>query len=159
MNYKNTDSKITDTSTVELPASECWALVRSVPVGRLAVLVDGRPDIFPVNHVVDHGTVVVRTGTGTKLAAADRQPVAFEVDGYDVEAAQAWSAVIKGVARTVDRMHEVVDALQLPIFPWQGGPKPCFLRIEPESITGRRITVQGGVGSSARSAGEGPKPV
>ena len=104
-----------------------------------------------MNHLVDHGTIVVRTGTGTKLAAADRHPVAFEVDGYDVGRAQAWSVVIKGTARSIDRLHEVVDALQLPIFPWQDGPKPAFLRIEPDSITGRRIQVHGGVGGDQKS--------
>lgn len=138
------NSSSNDPRTVNLSVSACWALVRSVPIGRLAVNVDGQPDVFPVNHLVDHGTVVIRTGAGTKLIAADRHPVAFEVDGYDAERAEAWSVVIKGTAQSVERLHEVVDALQLPIFPWQDGPKPRFLRIEPESITGRRITVSGG---------------
>lgn len=130
--------------TTDLPVSDCWALLRSVPVGRLAVSVDGRPDVFPVNHLVDHGTIVLRTDAGTKLAAADRHPVAFEVDGYDADSAQAWSVVVKGTARSVERLHEVLDALQLPVFPWQDGPKPTVLRIEPDSITGRRIQVSGG---------------
>lgn len=138
----NTTSSFADTQ--ELSVSECWALVRSVPVGRLAVTLDGHPDIFPVNHLVDQGSIVLRTGRGTKLTAADHQRVAFEVDGYDVGRAQAWSVVIKGVARSVERLHDVVDALQLPIFPWQDGPKPSFLRIEPDTVTGRRIQVRGG---------------
>lgn len=133
-----------DLHTVDLSASECWTLIRSVPVGRLAVSVDGQPDIFPVNHVVDHGTIVLRTAPGTKQSAANRHLVAFEVDGYDVQRAEAWSVVVKGPARSVERLHEVVDALQLPLFPWQDGPKPCFLRIEPDTITGRRIRVTGG---------------
>lgn len=134
----------TDAHTVHLPVSECWALARSAPVGRLAVIVDGHPDIFPVNHLVDHGTIVVRTGPGTKFTAAHRQSVAFEIDGYDAERAQAWSVVIKGVARSIERLHDVIDALQLPIFPWQDGSKPCFLRIEPDTVTGRRILVSDG---------------
>ncbi|GAB3580253.1 pyridoxamine 5'-phosphate oxidase family protein [Calidifontibacter terrae] len=142
-----------DTHTINLSVSECWALVRSSPVGRLAVTVDGRPDIFPVNHVVDHGTIVVRTGIGTKLSAADRHPVAFEVDGYDAADATAWSVVIKGPARSVERLHEVVDALQLSVFPWQDGPKPAFLRIEPDSITGRRFEVRGGHLSDPNAVG------
>lgn len=133
-----------DAHTVELPTSECWALARSVPIGRIAVVVDGRPDIFPVNHVVDHGTIVVRTGAGTKLTAADRHHVAFEIDGYDAERAEAWSVVIKGVAKSAAQLHDVIDALQLPVVPWQSGPKPNFLRIEPDTITGRRIHVSGG---------------
>ncbi|RNI19465.1 pyridoxamine 5'-phosphate oxidase family protein [Flexivirga caeni] len=133
----------TNKATTQLQESECWALVRSVPVGRLAVVVDGQPDIFPVNHVVDQGTVVIRTGSGTKHTAAGHRPVAFEVDGYDAVRSQAWSVVIKGTARTVDQLHEVVDALQLPLFPWQEGAKPWFLRIEPDSVSGRRVQVSG----------------
>src|SRR6476619_2758028 len=48
-------------SMEHLSVSESWSLVRSAPVGRLAVVVDGRPEIFPLNHVVDHGTLVFRT--------------------------------------------------------------------------------------------------
>ena len=43
----------------------------------------------PVNFVVEHGNVVFRTAEGTKLAAAVLgTAVAFEVDGYDAEAAR-----------------------------------------------------------------------
>ncbi|WP_446666350.1 pyridoxamine 5'-phosphate oxidase family protein [Flexivirga sp. B27] len=133
-----------NTDTIELTVSECWALARSAPVGRLAVVIDGEPDVFPVNHVVDHGTIVIRTGVGTKLRGADHHVVAFEIDGYDAARAEAWSVVVKGIARSVDGLHETIDALQLPIFPWQGGPKPFFLRIEPGTVTGRRVRVRGG---------------
>ena len=54
----------------DLPANACWALLRSQEVGRLAVSIADRPEIFPVNYVVDHGTVVFRTAEGTKLAGA-----------------------------------------------------------------------------------------
>ena len=46
---------------VELDESACWGLLRSVEVGRLAVVVNHRPEIFPINFVVDHATVVFRT--------------------------------------------------------------------------------------------------
>ena len=69
-------------------------------MGRLAVSILERPDIFPVNHVVDHGRIVFRTAAGTKLAAAVLgRAVAFEVDGYDSVAGEAWSVVVKGRAR------------------------------------------------------------
>ena len=42
-----------------------------------------RPEIFPINYVVDHGTVVFRTAEGTKLAGAVQRDVAFEADGYE----------------------------------------------------------------------------
>ena len=47
----------------------------SAQVGRLAVSIKEQPDIFPINFVVDHGTVVFRTAEGTKLAAAVLGPV------------------------------------------------------------------------------------
>jgi hypothetical protein len=40
--------------------------------------------------------------------------------------------------------EEVIDALMLPIFPWQGGSKPQVVRVIPSAITGRRFRVEGG---------------
>jgi hypothetical protein len=110
----------------------------------LAVVVDGIPDIFPVNHVVDHGTIVFRTAAGTKLSAAHGKPVAYEVDGYDTGKGEAWSVVVHGVGRVVYEADEAIKALGLPIFPWQAGPKPQVVRLTPSTITGRRFKVTGG---------------
>jgi uncharacterized protein len=127
-----------------LSPDDCWALLRASVVGRLAVTVGGSPDIFPVNPVVDHGTIVFRTGAGTKLAGAKGHDVAFEVDGYDAETARAWSVVVKGRAYEIWEVEETLRALRLPLYPWQPGRKPRFVRIEPESVTGRRFVVEGG---------------
>jgi nitroimidazol reductase NimA-like FMN-containing flavoprotein (pyridoxamine 5'-phosphate oxidase superfamily) len=131
----------------ELPTHEALALLRESPVGRLAVFVGGRPEIFPVNHVVDRGTIVFRTAHGTKLWGAAGLPVAFEVDGYDTASGEAWSVVVHGTGEVVFRTDEVLDALQLPIMPWQSGSKPEIVRIVPDEITGRRFAVLGGVRS------------
>lgn len=126
----------------ELPAGVCWHLLGAAGVGRLAVVVDDQPEIFPVNYAVDHETVVFRSGEGTKTAAAAEQaPVALEVDGYDDATSRAWSVVVKGRARSVPRGHELMDVLELPLFPWQEGPKDRFVRIVPAAVTGRRFTV------------------
>ena len=109
---------------VHLSPSESWALVREAVVGRLAVVTGGGPDIFPVNHVVDHGTVVFRTARGTKLSAALENPaVAFEVDGYDAVNGDAWSVVVKGRAEEVKEMYDVLEVIELPIFPWHAAPE------------------------------------
>ncbi|GGH92083.1 pyridoxamine 5'-phosphate oxidase family protein [Arthrobacter liuii] len=121
---------------------ECWALLRTVSVGRLAVLADGRPDIFPVNYTVDGGTVVFRTGQGTKLSAASGDsPVAVEADGVDPETGLAWSVVIKGTAALVKSTEEVLETSSLYLFPWQAGRKDAFVRITPDTVTGRRFKV------------------
>jgi nitroimidazol reductase NimA-like FMN-containing flavoprotein (pyridoxamine 5'-phosphate oxidase superfamily) len=128
--------------TDELDSSACWQLLRTAEVGRLAVSITDHPDIFPVNYVVDRGTVVFRTAEGTKLAAAVLgRAVAFEIDGYDTEQGEAWSVVIKGRATEIERMQDVFDALDLPLFPWHASPKHRFVRIEPFDISGRRFHV------------------
>jgi nitroimidazol reductase NimA-like FMN-containing flavoprotein (pyridoxamine 5'-phosphate oxidase superfamily) len=101
-----------------------------------------QPDIFPVNHIVDHGSLVFRTAEGTKLAAAVLgTAVAYEADGYDPMRGQAWSVVVKGHAVEIERLHDLLAATDLPLFPWHASPKSRFVRIEPTSITGRRFHV------------------
>ena len=125
-----------------LATNESLELLRSSVVGRLAVSITDHPDIFPINYVVDHGCVVFRTAEGTKLAAAVLgRGVAFEVDGYDQASGEAWSVVVKGHAVEIEQMHDLFDAVELPLFSWQAAPKPRFVRIEPVDISGRRFSV------------------
>lgn len=128
--------------TEHLAVHQSLQLLRSAPVGRLAVVIDGEPAIFPVNHVVDRGTVVFRTGAGMKLAAATGQMVAYEADGYDLQTGIAWSVVVTGKARQVRSLHEVLEAMDLPVTPWEGNSKPHVVRIEPTTITGRRFQIR-----------------
>ncbi len=155
----------TSPSTDILPDHTCWELLRQTTVGRLAVVADGAPDLFPVNYVVDHGTVIFRTASGTKLAAAKTRPVAFEADGYDTADGTAWSVVLKGVAERILELSESISAMALPLTPWHDGNKPWFVRIVPSVVSGRRLHVTGGsrltvVNSSdpTRVPGNVPRP-
>jgi nitroimidazol reductase NimA-like FMN-containing flavoprotein (pyridoxamine 5'-phosphate oxidase superfamily) len=142
----------------ELTSNQSWQLLRDAPVGRLAVLVDGRPDIFPLNHVVDRGSLVFRSDKGTKLLAAVGQQVAYEVDGYDDATGEAWSVVLKGRANEVRQLHDVIETVDLPLFPWQGGVKPRFVRIEVDEVTGRRFARAGRGRRAASGYGSRPSP-
>lgn len=126
--------------TPPIPNHEATALLRESPVGRLAVVVDGVPDILPVNHMVDHGTVVFRTAPGIKMTAAHDQPVTFEVNGYGLAPGEAWSFVVHGTGRLI---HET-EALHPPLFPSQTDAKPEVIRVVPRAFTGRRVAVRGG---------------
>jgi len=129
-----------DPTIVELDEHQCWELLRSQEVGRLAVAIANHPDIFPVNFVVDHASVVFRTAEGTKLAAAVLgESVAFEVDGET--GGEAWSVVVKGQAVEIEKMYELFDAVELPLYPWHAAPKHRYVRILPEMVTGRRFRV------------------
>jgi hypothetical protein len=101
------------------------------------------PEIFPVNYVVDHSALVIRTGDGTKVEAIrDRSPrVAFEIDGFDPDAATAFSVVIKGQAKEINAPEELRETVSLDVAPLQSGVKNHFVRILAEEVTGRRFPV------------------
>ncbi|MBO0897542.1 MULTISPECIES: pyridoxamine 5'-phosphate oxidase family protein [Arthrobacter] len=127
---------------VELTANQCWDYIRQAPIGRLAVIADEHPEIFPINFVVDRGSVVFRTAEGTKLRAAlEGAAVAFEVDGYDDRLGFAWSVVLKGSAAQLESIEEVLASEELPLFPWQAGEKNHFMRIEPAETSGRSFQI------------------
>ena len=67
----------------ELSEPDCLNLLSGNQVGRIAVVVDNRPILFPVNYAIAGGAVVFRTNAGTKLAGAALGQVAFEIDGAD----------------------------------------------------------------------------
>ena len=47
---------------------------------------DGHPEIFPVNFVIEHRSIVFRTAAVTKLWQSSKDtPAAFEIDGYDAD--------------------------------------------------------------------------
>ena len=125
-----------------LGEEDCWGLLRSSEVGRLAVSIANRPDIFPINYVVDGDTLVFRTAAGTKLAAAVLGvAVAFEIDGYQPDLGEAWSVVVKGTAEQIEGWRDQDRFERLPLFPWNAAPKFDFVRIVPENVTGRRFHV------------------
>lgn len=129
-------------ATQILSETECWELLEQAAVGRLAVDVAGQPDIFPINFVVDNRGIVFRTAAGTKLAGAVlNRLVAFEIDGYEPVERSAWSVVVKGHARPIERMQEMFEAEDLPLFPWLAWEKPNFVRIDPTVVTGRRYHI------------------
>ncbi|HUO37853.1 MAG TPA: pyridoxamine 5'-phosphate oxidase family protein, partial [Mycobacterium sp.] len=53
-----------------LSEDESWQLLASQELGRLVTSLEGQPEIFPVNFVVQRPTVLFKTAEGTKLFAA-----------------------------------------------------------------------------------------
>jgi hypothetical protein len=146
-------SGVDRTGIEQMTTEECWDRLDRHEVGRLAVSIADDPDIFPINYIVHRSGIVFRSGPGTKLAAAVLgKSVAFEIDGYEPLAGEAWSVVVKGTARLVEHMTEYFEADDLPLFPWHAAPKPDIVRIEPGEVTGRRFRVV------ERSAIEAPRP-
>lgn len=120
---------------------ECLALLADTPVGRVGIVVEGQPLVYPVNYVLDGRSIVIRTDTGSILSGASLARVAFEIDGFEIVDRSGWSVLVQGVG------HDVTDALDLTsehlqtleVSPWAPGPRPRLLRIDVGTVTGRRF--------------------
>jgi uncharacterized protein len=136
------------TGLAELDRDECMTLLAHSPLGRLAVVVAGRPLVFPVNFALDGNSIVLRTNYGTKLHGARNGAVAFECDGVDGQYHTGWSVIVQGIAEEVQSPIEIARLDRLPLRPWCDAPRPVWLRVRARSVTGRRIPPHGASAAS-----------
>ena len=121
-----------------LTDDESWDLLSGVHLGRLVTTVDGRAEIFPVNYVVQRGTVLFRTAEGTKLfTAMMNSQVLFEADDHNV--VEGWSVIVRGTAEILYGADDIEDAERAGLYPWIATLKLRFVRVKPTQITGRRF--------------------
>lgn len=119
-----------------LGEDECWNLLSSVTLGRLVTSIGTRLEIFPVNFVVQHRTVLFRTAEGTKLISAlwnDR--ALFEADEHNV--ARGWSVIVRGEPQLLETPAELAEAEDAQLLSWIATTKRRFVRIRPKEISGR----------------------
>lgn len=125
-----------------LSESECEELLKTRNLGRVAIVVDGKPEIFPVNYAFEESAVVFRTASGLKLDRGPYTAAAFEVDDLDPKSGVAWSVVVHG---TVHDISEASDSLaerlrSVVVEPAAPGPRTTWMAIYADRITGRRFT-------------------
>jgi nitroimidazol reductase NimA-like FMN-containing flavoprotein (pyridoxamine 5'-phosphate oxidase superfamily) len=130
-----------------LAKDECYDRLYDHEFGRLAIVSDGVPLIFPMNYVFDEPSIILRTREGTKLHASPMTTVAFEIDGIGSAGEWGWSVVATGVmydvTETHDRYSGEVRGVHVPA--WTPGDKSCVLRISIENVTGRAFGERGRV--------------
>lgn len=127
----------------DLSREECERLLASQNLGRIAIVVDGRPQIFPVNYVLEDEVVVFRTGWGLKLERSPLTPVAFETDMVDTVAGEAWSVVVQGTAQDIT---EAIDARSvrlrhLAVEPAAPGDRRYWMGVYLRDMSGRRFKI------------------
>lgn len=131
--------EITDGPVTHLDDEQAWQLLASHEVGRLATTAGGVLDIFPITYVVDNGSLVFRTGPGTKLVELTiNEQVAFEIDHYDEHS--GYSVIVHGRAEQLEHMGDIDYAQSLPLpslFPTE---RPRYVRIHPDRISARRFS-------------------
>ena len=100
------------------------------------------PDVFPVDYRVLEQSIVFRTAPGTKLTALTANPaVTLQADRVESETRTAWSVVAKGRAAETTLEDESVRTADRLLFPSEPGTKDHIIRIDVDTITGRRFKI------------------
>jgi|SRR5699024_2309093 len=133
---------VKESAVVELSREESIDFLSDQTFGRLAVVVNGLPEIFPINFALhaagDEVVAYIRTSPGTKLLAATiGLPVALEID--EVEESSAKSAIIYGNGRAVSQRYELDRVESLGLTAWIADWKPEVIAIDVDRISGRRF--------------------
>jgi nitroimidazol reductase NimA-like FMN-containing flavoprotein (pyridoxamine 5'-phosphate oxidase superfamily) len=128
-------------TTGVLSERECSRLLKTVDLGRLAIVVDGVPEIFPVNYAYDERVVVFRTSPGLKLERGPYTQAAFEVDSVDRKTGIAWSVVVHGTAHDISAATDTLAERlrRLVVRPQAPGTRTRWMAVYADRITGRRF--------------------
>ena len=124
-----------------LPEDECWSLLRDHKIGRLAIVFEGRPRIFPINYAAADNALVFRTEPGAKLTHGPGSAACFEIDEYDQPDSTVWSVMVVGSLQDItDADDERSRALRrLPVEPAAPGTRLHWLALSADEVTGRRF--------------------
>lgn len=131
---------------ITLPAEACVQRLEQATIGRLGVVVDGRPQVFPVGYLYADDRIHIVTDQGTKLhGALDWPSVGFEIDGLSPDGSSAWSVMVSGRAElqsdpaVIQRVSE-----RFPVLFRDPAAKALrWIAIVPSEMSGRLITMTG----------------
>lgn len=127
-----------------LTRDEALALLAGAGFGRIVFSHHALPAIRPVNHILDGGSIVVRTHEGAALNALVRGAgdegvvVAYEADEIDPVTRTGWSVIATGYATAVTDPAEL-DRYRVLLRPWVGGRRDHAIRVRPVEVTAYRL--------------------
>jgi nitroimidazol reductase NimA-like FMN-containing flavoprotein (pyridoxamine 5'-phosphate oxidase superfamily) len=123
-----------------LSREECWTLLARERVGRLAYRLVDEVHVVPVNYAVRGESLLVATGEGNKLLAAELQAeAAVEID--DLAGEEAWSVLARGRLEHLpeDATDELDDVVASS---WLRTLKYDVVRLVPTAVSGRRFALR-----------------
>jgi uncharacterized protein len=133
------DLPIPDEAGDDLTDEECRQLLATHTFGRVGVTKGGLPVVVPARYAYDDGVIIFRTGTGTRLRAAEQGDVfAFEVDAYDTEAKHGWTVLALGRATVQTTEHDPEGTATLDSQDGDGLRSP-YVRLRCEMLSGHRL--------------------
>ena len=124
-----------------LSESECWRLLGSHDLGRIAFLVDGWPQVFPVNYSTEEGAVLFRSAPGAKATQGPGSRACFEIDGWDDMASIGWSVMVQGTIRDITEAadEQALELRRLSPRPAAPGTRNLMLALVASRVSGRRF--------------------
>jgi len=126
-----------------LSLAKCCRLLAPGGLGRIAFTTASGVMVLPVNYLLVAGTIVLRTGSGSLIAAHGDGSVSFETDHLDETLLFGWSVLVRGQAHRVLQPGELRHLREgCDLRPWPAGEHDLFVRIVPTRITGRRIRTE-----------------
>ena len=122
-----------------LAEDDCWRQLRGHALGRLAIVVNGVPRVYPMNYATGDGAIVFRTEPGTKLSQGPGTMACFELDGYDPREAIGWSVMATGLLHdiTADPEPRSERLRGLAVMPAAPGTRAHWLSLEVSEVSGR----------------------
>jgi hypothetical protein len=114
-----------------IPEPECWELLASASVGRLALSIRALPAILPVQYYLDGRTLAVCLGHRELPERALNAVVAFAADAIDPQTRSGWSVQVQGRSAIPRQLR--IDAA----CGWPAAGQ--VVQIEPEIISGYRM--------------------
>lgn len=130
---------------VPIAETECWQLMDTTTVGRLAFASDDGIVILPVNFLVHEERIYVRTEPGSTIAslADGNDDVAFEIDYHDDLNQSGWNVLVKGTAAIAETLEgERALASTGRLGPWAPGNRSLIIKVTPRTLGGRRVSLR-----------------
>jgi len=128
----------------QLERVEALRLLGSVSLGRVVFNQNAMPAIRLVNHLLDHGDVIIRTHLGAAVLTKIGEVVAYEADSIDPHTHLGWSVVVLGFARVVTNPEDVARHERM-LRPWVSTQMDHVIRIEPQIVTGYALAASAGL--------------
>ena len=124
-----------------LTPTECAHALRSVPTGRLLYTEDALPAVRLVTFAAPHSEIIIATENEVWFDRLDRTFVAFEAGHVESGTRDGWSVVVLGHARTATGSESLSGFDHTGPSPWTIQPADCYLVLDIEYVTGRRLTL------------------
>jgi Pyridoxamine 5'-phosphate oxidase len=115
----------------------------SAPFGRVVFTEHALPALRQVNHLIDHGRIIIRSHPDAAITnRADHgrgSVVLYQADDIDPHTRTGWSVTVTGLAHRIQDPVQAAHYKQL-LHPWVAGNMSEVISMDAEIINGFELT-------------------